>query len=79
MIVLALKFLDKLFEALFLDAIKGKITDYLDRRNVERTISRCSEAPAQALESYFRNEGISNDKVEVILDEVRQAVTSAGG
>lgn len=78
MLVLALEFFDKLLTGLFLGAIEGKIKDYLDRRNVQRTISRCSEAPAQALESYFRNEGIDKNKVEVILDEVQQAITSAG-
>lgn len=78
MLVLALEFFDKLLTGLFLDAIEGKIKDYLDRRNVQRTISRCSEAPAQALESYFRNEGIDKNKEEVILDEVKQAITSAG-
>ena len=78
MLVFALEFFDKLLTGLFLNAIEGKIKDYLDRRNVQRTISRCSEAPAQALESYFRNEGIDKNKVKVILDEVQQAITSAG-
>ncbi len=78
MLVLALEFFDKLLRGLFSDAIEGKIKDYLNRRNVQRTISRCSEAPAQALESYFRNEGIDKNKVEVILEEVHQAITSAG-
>ncbi len=77
MLALALEFLDKLLESLFLDEIKRKITDYLDRRNVERTISRCSEAPAQALESYFHNEGIDKEKVKIILEELQQAITSA--
>lgn len=77
MLALALEFLDKLLESLFLDEIKQKITDYLDRRNVERTISRCSEAPAQALESYFHNEGIDKEKVKIILEELQHAITSA--
>ncbi|GAI29995.1 unnamed protein product, partial [marine sediment metagenome] len=77
-ITFALLFFDRLIEGLFLDAVKEKIKDHLDRRNVRRTISRCSEAPAQALEGYFRNEGIDKDKVKMILDEVEQVVKSAG-
>jgi predicted NACHT family NTPase len=78
MLVLALEFFDKLLEKLFLDAFKEKIKDYLERRNVQRTISRCSDVAAQALENYFLNEGICKKKVEVILDEVQQLITLAG-
>ena len=77
MLSLFLVFFDKLIEKLFLDAVKDKITNYLDRRNVERKISRASELPAQSLEGYFRNEGLEERKVKLILDEVQCAIMSS--
>lgn len=78
MLAIAIGFFDKLLEKLFFDLAKEKIDDYLARRNVERTISRASEAPAQGLESYFRNEGIDEQKAELILGEVQRAIDAAG-
>jgi hypothetical protein len=78
MLSIALAFFDKLLEKLFLDAAKEKIMDYLDRRNVERKVSRASEAPAQALEAYFQNEKLAESQVELILNNVQGAITSAG-
>jgi hypothetical protein len=77
MINLILGFFDKLLESLFMDSVKGKIANYLDRRNVERIISRASEIPAQALEAYFHNENIKEQKVELLLIELQNIILSA--
>ncbi len=76
MLNLALTFFDELLKSLFLDSAKEKIQDYLDRRNVERKISGASEAPAQALESFFRNEGLDINNVNLILHFVQKAISS---
>ncbi len=75
MLTLVLVFFDKLLGNLFSDIINEKIKNSLDRRNVSRTISQCSEAPAQALESYFRNESIKKEKVTIILEEINQLIS----
>lgn len=76
MLSIIIKLFDKLFEEFFLDATLNKIKDCIDQRNVKRTIQKCADAPAQALESYFRNEGLSQNKVEIILYELQQAINS---
>lgn len=40
-------FFDALLTDMFKDSLKRKINGFLERRNVERTIERCSEAPSQ--------------------------------
>jgi hypothetical protein len=77
MLSLALAFFDKLLEKLFLDKAKEKIMDSLNRRNVERKISRASDAPAQALEAYFRNENLTEHQTELILNNVQAAIDAS--
>jgi hypothetical protein len=69
---------DKLLTKLFLDATAGKIMDALDRRNVQRQITRAAEAPAQALDNYFRNEGLTEEQSTAILEAVQDVIASAG-
>ncbi|ALB47806.1 NACHT domain-containing protein [Clostridium beijerinckii] len=71
-------FFEKLLEKIFLDEIKGKIKNLLDKRNVMRTISECCEAPAQVLESYFRNEKVDELSVEMIMEFIRESINSIG-
>jgi hypothetical protein len=78
MLSLVVGFFDKLLTGMFVDAAKERIGDYLERRNVARTISRAAEAPGQSLESYFRNEGIGEQRAGLLLDEVQRAIDAAG-
>lgn len=77
MLDLAVEVLDGIFADIFTSQTKAKIGNYLDRRNVERTISRCAEAPAQSIESYFVNENIGEEKAKLVLDEVRKAIKTS--
>ena len=77
MLSFILGFFDELLKSLFIDTVKNKITSYLDRRNVERVISRASETPAQTLEGYFKNENIAQEKVEFLLEIIRGTISAA--
>lgn len=71
------KFVDVLLGSMFSRFIDNNIKNYLDRKYVERTISRCADIPAQALDDYFRNESISPSNAQLILDNVQEAIDKA--
>jgi hypothetical protein len=71
-------FFDKLLAKLFVTAAASTIRNALDRRNVQRQIARAAEAPAQTLDNYFRNEGLTEEQITTILDSVQDVITSAG-
>src|SRR6266436_1518694 len=77
MLDLAVGFFDKLLEKFFLNEAASKIHDALDRRNVQRQIARAAEAPAQTLDNYFRNEGLTAEQSTAILDAVQDVIASA--
>ncbi len=78
MLALVVGILDKIIQKMFLDTVTKKIKDALDKRNVQRTISRSAEAPARALEGYFYNENITKNKAQMILSEVQLSIDAAG-
>ena len=59
MLELAVGFFDKLLAKLFVDAAASTIKNVLDIKHVQRQIDRAAEAPAQTLDSFFRNEGVT--------------------
>jgi hypothetical protein len=74
MISIILAFFDELLQNLFIDVVNEKIHDILEKRQVERTITRCSDGPSQALESYFRNEELSEENINEILIEIKNSI-----
>jgi hypothetical protein len=77
MIGKALALFDAVIGGIFTNLVTEKVKSALDRRNVDQALRRCAEAPAQAMESYFRNERISERVADLIILEVQRAVEAS--